>query len=103
VVTVQGRSGPLGEAGEYHSVTALGKHLKLNVIALDWVGKRNLPVQSAFHVLSQPSVVLFLGYQIQTVHLNITGNGDPRSPFSRLEDLRSIFKGFGGSFALLGY
>jgi len=35
LVTVQGRSGPLGEAGEYHSVTALGKHLKLNVIALD--------------------------------------------------------------------
>lgn len=59
MVAVQDRSGPLGEAGEHHSVTALGKHLKSNVIALDWLGKRDLPVQSAFHVLSQPSVILF--------------------------------------------
>ena len=50
---------PLGEAGGHHSVTALDKHLKLNMIAFDWAGKRDLPVQPAFHIVSQPSVILF--------------------------------------------
>jgi hypothetical protein len=55
MVTVQGRMGPLGEVGGHHSVTALDKHLKLNMIAFDWVGKRDLPVQPAFHIISHRS------------------------------------------------
>jgi hypothetical protein len=79
VVTVQGRSGPPGEAGEYHSATALGKHLKSNMIALDWVGKRDLPAQSAFHVLSQPSVVLFrvIRFKRFTEHCRGWGSTEP--------------------------
>jgi hypothetical protein len=55
MVTVQGRMGHLGEAGGHHSVTAPDKHLKLNMIAFYWVGKRDLLVQPAFHIVSHRS------------------------------------------------
>src|SRR5947209_14194691 len=55
MVTVQGRMGPLGEAGGHHSVTGLDKHQKLNMTAFDWVGKRDLPIQPAFHIVSHRS------------------------------------------------
>jgi hypothetical protein len=94
---------PLGEAGGHHSVTALDKHLKLNMIAFDWAEKRDLPVQPAFHIASQPSVILFRVIRFKWFIKHRRGNGDPRGPFSRFEGLRSISKTLSGSFALLEY
>jgi len=85
--------GPLGEAGGHHSVTALDRHLKLNMIAFDWVGKRDLLVQPAFHMVSHRSSSSRLSDSNGS--LNIGGGMGIQSPFSRLEGLRSMSKSFG--------
>jgi hypothetical protein len=86
--------GPLGEAGGHHSVTALDRHLKLNMIAFYWVGKRDLLVQPAFHIVSHRSSSS--GLSDSNGSLNIGGDGDPRSPFLRFTGLCSTSKNFGG-------